>query len=247
MSRPRPFAANGKGQGQGQGQGQGADNEAIKRGRSSNVDGFQSKSGPTYKGKMIAKKAAGIERVMIKKKFYGELKKEKEFLQTPEYYRGLCEDDLANEEESGVVEAAIDSDSESESALRRIRTKAETLADIESERSVDDNSDVKSEKKTDKKTGKSSSESGTRRTKPKTQTRFDPFVAALSKRNAEMDVAAKERDLKQKEAETRREERANQAKKRETLRRKMTKRTARGQPIMSNQIDMLLRRIQSKQ
>ncbi|KAF9429556.1 hypothetical protein BGZ94_010327 [Podila epigama] len=200
-----------------------------------------------YKGHAKKLKADLIHKAKVKKDYAKVLKQEEE--NTPEFYKQIFgektiddegniveyNDPNANEEDEEMEDAPSDDDNDDDEEDEEESQYSEGSDSEKEEKSTPKNAEVKKNEKT--KPGKQDDGTFKRAAKP------NPFKAAIEKREAEKKAIQEARERAQRaRADAKKGRDAYYANRNKTTK-KIQEKTPRGQPVLANQIKMMLGKI----
>ncbi|KAF8935245.1 hypothetical protein CPC16_005919 [Podila verticillata] len=190
-----------------------------------------------YKGHAKKLKAELIHKAKVKKDYAKVLKQEED--STPEFYKKIFGEKTIDDEGNIVAykDEDAEDDEEMEDAPSEDEEEAEASGSDEEEEKEEEKPSKKSKGKEAAKPGKQEDGSFKRAPKP------NPFKAAIEKREAEKKAIQEARDRAQRaRADAKKGRDAYYANRQKTTQ-KMREKTPSGQPVLANQIKMMLSKI----
>ncbi|KAG0331533.1 hypothetical protein BG000_010812 [Podila horticola] len=189
-----------------------------------------------YKGHAKKLKAELIHKAKVKKDYAKVLKQEEE--STPEFYKKIFGEKTIDDE--GNIVAYKDEDAEDDEEMEDAPSEDEEEEEEEASGSEKEEEEEKPSKKfkgKEVKPGKQEDGSFKRAPKP------NPFKAAIEKREAEKKAIQEARDRAQRARADAKKGRDTYYANRQKTTQKMREKTPSGQPVMANQIKMMLSKI----
>ncbi|ORX87122.1 hypothetical protein BCR32DRAFT_264464 [Anaeromyces robustus] len=174
--------------------------------------------GNTYKGKIIKKKHKLIEKAKIKSKYYKLIQNEVD--DTPDYIKEIFGTDKEEKKEKKDNEL--------------------TYEDFES----DEGSNSETEQKETSDKGKNKNKNKNNNNNKHKNKKPNPFAKAIKERNKEREEKKKEMEEKKRIKEENLEKKKEYFRNRKSIRHKLARKNRKGQPIMKNQLEYLLNKLE---
>ncbi|KAF9165301.1 hypothetical protein BGX21_001639 [Mortierella sp. AD011] len=206
-----------------------------------------------YKGHAKKLKAELIHKAKVKKEYAKVLTKEEE--NTPEFYKKIFGEKTIDDEGNIVAYKGDEDEEDNDENDQKDEDMSRSDEDENMQESGSDNEEEEEEEEEVKPSKNSKGKKGAAATKTQTKPgkqddgtfkrahKPNPFKAAIEKREAEKKAIQEARDRAQRERALAKKGRDAYYANREKTTRKMREKTSRGQPVLANQIKMMLGKI----